>query len=443
MNARMNAKIVCALMIVASFTSVNAQQRSPSWNLTTPHTFLGEADGASPGEVGLDPAGNLYGITAFGGDAGCGQSGGCGVAFKLNPSGQESIPHTFTAPPDGANSYVGLLRDSSGVFYGETLNGGSNGAGIIFKLAPPPTACASVLCPWHETILHQFSGGSGDGGGPYGDLIEDSSGNIYGATGYGGSADSGTVFELGSAGNESILYSFPGYPTDGTFPSGALLRDRAGNLYGVTTNGGTNNAGTVFELSPSGSGWTEQVLYNFTGGSDGFLPIAGLIADEQGNLYGTTNAGGDLNCGALGSCGVVFELSPNLNGTWSETVIHTFTGVPDGGAPWVGALIRDSAGNLYGTTQNGGIATGCPFGTVGCGTVFELSPNGSGGWTENILYSFMGGADGSDPIGPVTMDAHGNLYGAAFNGGDLNSNNPACTYNGTPVGCGTVFKLTP
>jgi uncharacterized repeat protein (TIGR03803 family) len=439
MNARMNARIVCALMIVASISSVNAQERSQSWTLTPLYTFLGEADGASPSEVGLDPAGNLYGITTFGGDAGCGQSGGCGVAFKLNARGHESILHTFTAPPDGATSYVGLLRDSSGVFYGETLNGGSNGAGIIFKLTPPPTACAAVLCPWHETILHQFSGGSGDGANPYGDPIEDSSGNIYGTTTGGGSTGFGTVFKLDSAGNESVLYSF-GEPPDGAEPSGALLLE-AGNLYGVTVLGGTASAGTVFELSPSGSGWTEQVLHDFTEGSDGGFPIAGLIADERGNLYGTTDAGG-IDCAVLGSCGVVFELSPNLNGTWSETVLHTFTGVPDGAAPWVGALIRDSAGNLYGTTQYGGIATGCPFGSIGCGTVFELSPNGSG-WTENILYSFTGGADGSEPIGPVTMDAHGNLYGAAFNGGDLNSNNPACTYNGTPVGCGVVFKLTP
>jgi uncharacterized repeat protein (TIGR03803 family) len=249
------------------------------------------------------------------------------------------------------------------------------------------------------------------------------------------------VFKLDSAGNESILYSFHGHPTDGANPYGAVLRDQAGNLYGTTSNGGASNAGTVFELSPSGSGWTEQpLLYEFTGGSDGREPFAGLIADEQGNLYGTTYGGGDLNCGVLGSCGVVFELSPSPNGTWSETVLHIFTGVPDGGAPGA-ALISDSAGNLYGTTSQGGIATGCTFLPGGCGTVFELSPNGSG-WTENILYSFTGGADGSAPNGPVTMDPHGNLYGAAFYGGDLNSANPAC-FIGMPIGCGTVFELTP
>jgi uncharacterized repeat protein (TIGR03803 family) len=439
MNARLNAKIVCALMMVASISSVSAQQRPPSWNLTTLHTFLGEADGASPVEVGLDPSGKLYSITAYGGDAGCGQSGGCGVAFELNAREEESILHTFTAPPDGANSYVGLLRDSSGVFYGETYDGGSNGAGIIFKLVPPPTACASVICPWHETILHEFSGGSGDGANPQGDLIEDSSGNIYGTTSGGGSTGSGTVFKFDSAGSYSVLYSF-GRPPDGATPYGALVRDQAGNLYGTTSGGGTTD-GTVFELSPIGSGWTERVLYNFTGGSDGGFPYAGLIADEQGNLYGTALAGGDLNCGQLGSCGVVFELSPNMNGTWSETVLYTFTGVPDGSNPDA-ALIRDSAGNLYSTTYLGGIAAGCPFGSGGCGTVFELSPNGSG-WTESNRYSFTGGADGSNPSGPVTMDVYGNLYGAAFNGGDLNSNNPSCTFGGTPVGCGTVFKLTP
>jgi uncharacterized repeat protein (TIGR03803 family) len=138
----------------------------------------------------------------------------------------------------------------------------------------------------------------------------------------------------------------------------------------------------------------------------------------------------------------VFELSPSRNGTWSETVLHTFTGSPDGGAPLFGALIRDGVGNLYGTTSQGGIATGCYGNVGGCGTVFELSPNGSG-WTETVLYSFTGGADGDSPIGPVTMDAHGNLYGAAYNGGDLNSNSPACLIGFTPIGCGTVFKLTP
>ena len=440
MNARVNARIVCALMMVANMSSVNAQERAPSWNLTTLYTFLGEADGASPGEVGLDPAGNLYGTTAFGGQAGCGPySYGCGVAFEVNARGHERILHTFTAAPDGADSYVGLLRDSSGVFYGETNAGGSNGAGIIFKLTPPPTACGAVLCPWHETILHQFAGGSGDGAGPEGDLIEDSSGNIYGTTSGGGSMGFGAVFKLDSAGNESILYFFGNLP-DGQYPFGALLRDQAGNLYGTTNTGGTSNAGTVFELSPSPSGWTEQVLYDFTGGSDGGFPLAGLIADEQGNLYGTTTAGGDLNCGALGSCGVVFELSPSPH-RWSETVLYTFTGSPDGADPLFGALIRDGAGNLYGTTSQGGIATGC-YGEVGCGTVFELSPNGSG-WTETVLYSFTGEADGNAPIGPVTMDAHGNLYGAAYYGGDLNSNSPACQYGGSPIGCGVVFKLTP
>ena len=167
MNPKMNACVVLLFAMVGWVPTLKAQERSLSWTLTRLYTFLGEADGASPSEVILDPAGNLYGITAYGGQSGCGQFGdGCGVAFKLNPSGHESILHTFTGSPDGANSVVGLLRNSSGIFYGETFNGGSNNAGTIFKLTPQPRACASVLCPWQETILHQFSNGS-DGANPY------------------------------------------------------------------------------------------------------------------------------------------------------------------------------------------------------------------------------------------------------------------------------------
>ena len=438
MNARMNAKIVCALMIVANISSVNAQERSPSWTLTSKYTFLGEADGALPNGVVLDPATNLYGTT-FQGGINCGGVG-CGVAFKIDTRGHETLLYTFTGGSDGAIPQAGLLRDSSGVLYGDTYEGGANGAGILFKLTPRPTVCASVLCPWNETILHTF-GSSGDGSNPASTLIEDNNGNVYGtATGEG--LDFGTVFKVDPEEYET-LYSFMGPPADGAGPWSPLLLDANGNLYGTTNSGGSSSAcrggcGTVFRLTPNGSGWTETVLYSFSGGADGGGPYAGLVADQHGNLYGTTfNGGGACNCG------VVFELTPNQNGSWTESVLWTFTGGADGASPYSGMII-DSQGNLYSTATAGGLAGGCSaVGQSGCGVVFELTPSQNGTWTESVLWPFTGGSDGSVPLGPVVMDAQGNLYGAAYYGGDLNATNPACAPNGSPVGCGTVFKLTP
>ena len=191
-------------------------------------------------------------------------------------------------------------------------------------------------------------------------------------------------------------------------------------------------------MTPNGSAWTETVLYSFSGGADGGTPYADLVADQHGNLYGTTfNGGGSCNCG------VVFELIRNQDGSWTESVLWTFTGGVDGGWPFSGMII-DSQGNLYSTTTAGGLAGGCSATGYepGCGTVFKMSPNGSG-WTESVLWTFSGGSDGSYPLGPVVMDEQGNLYGAAYFGGDLNATNPACAPSGSPVGCGVVFKLTP
>ncbi len=438
MNARMNARIVCALMMVASMSSVNAQERSPSWQLTPLYTFLGQADGALPNGVILDPANNLYGTT-FQGGIYCGGIG-CGVAFKIDGRGHETLLHTFGAGSDGAFPQADLLRDSSGVLYGTAYEGGTNGAGTLFKLTPRPTACASVLCPWNETILHNF-GFSGDGSNPVSALIQDNNGNVYGtATGEG--LDFGTVFKLDPEEYET-LYSFTGPPADGAGPFSPLLLDANGNLYGTTSSGGSSSAcqggcGAVFKLTPNGSAWTETVLYSFSGGADGGTPYAGLVADQHGNLYGTTfNGGGSCNCG------VVFELIPNQDGSWTESVLWTFTGGSDGGWPFSGMII-DSQGNLYSTTTAGGLAGGCSATGYepGCGTVFKMSPNGSG-WTESVLWTFSGGSDGSYPLGPVVMDEQGNLYGAAYFGGDLNATNPACAPSGSPVGCGVVFKLTP
>jgi uncharacterized repeat protein (TIGR03803 family) len=239
---------------------------------------------------------------------------------------------------------------------------------------------------------------------------------------------------------EKVLHNFNGM--DGEQSQAGLIFDAAGNLYGTTANGGTNTCGgsygcgTVFELSPmAGGGWTETVLHNFEdNGSDGFYPQASLIFDAAGNLYGTTVNGGTSTCGGGYGCGTVFELSPKPGGGWTETVLHSFGDGTDGANPYWGGLIFDAAGNLYGTTTGGGTDT-CP--QYGCGTVFELSPTGGGAWTETVLYSFHRGSDGHVPAAGLTMDATGNLFGTTTEGGTGNC------LTGQTHGCGTVFELSP
>jgi uncharacterized repeat protein (TIGR03803 family) len=274
-----------------------------------------------------------------------------------------------------------------------------------------------------ETILHAFAGT--DGISPVLSLIFDSSGNLYGVTSLGGSSNYGSVFELtpkGGSWTEKTLYSFPG-GTSGAQPDGGLVFDSAGNLYGSTKLGGTNGTGTVYELSKSSSGtWTEKVLHNFGGSKDGQYPIASLIIDSNGNLYGTTESGGAYGNGQQNSGGTSFELSPQTGGTWKETVLHSFGSGKDGLIPR-SSLVRDKDGNLYGTTTLGG--------ANGEGSVFELSAQSGGGWKESILYSFnpSNSSDGFLPVAGLTIDSSGNLYGTTEWGGPVN-------------GGGTVFELS-
>jgi uncharacterized repeat protein (TIGR03803 family) len=238
-----------------------------------------------------------------------------------------------------------------------------------------------------------------------------------------------------------VLYRFTGNP-DGRSPNGQLIADNAGNLYGTTEFGGGSDNGTVFELSPpttKGGKWTETVLHSFTGGSDGSAPNAGLVFDQHGNLYGTTFGGGNCHY----DCGVVFRLSASHNsgGAWTETVLHAFGGAlsRDGGNP-TGSLVFDKAGNLYGTTELGGDIT-CTNSPGPCGVVFQLSPPKSqgGSWNETVLYNFTGVPDGQFPFGYLTLDKRGNLFGGTTEGGT-----GACTDGeGTTIGCGTTFELSP
>jgi uncharacterized repeat protein (TIGR03803 family) len=278
---------------------------------------------------------------------------------------------------------------------------------------------------WIEKVLYSFVGGL-DGANPYGGLVADTHGNLYGTTKNGGAGQGGTgvgtVFKLtrgaGGTYTESVIYAFKGnyHGVDVALPFGGVVLDAAGNLYGTGWVGGGCFAGGVFKLAPSGTGWAESLIHNFhcTSG-DGANPLAGLVFDRAGNLYGTTGQGGAATC----SCGTVFELRPSPNGIWTEQVVHTFTNGSDGSTP-VSVLALDAAGNLYGTNSAGTIYNG--------GVVFELSRSGIG-WTFTPLYTFTRQEDGGNPQAGVIFDSHGNLYGTTPTGGGINMN-------------GTVFELT-
>jgi uncharacterized repeat protein (TIGR03803 family) len=338
-----------------------------------------------------DSAGNFYGTTQLGGTS------NLGTVFKLDPMGTETVLHSFAGGADGANPYSGLVQDSTGNLYGTTYYGGAPNHGTVFKLDPTGT----------ETVLYSFAGGT-DGANPYASLVQDPAGNLYGTTQRGGASGQGTVFKVDTAGTETVLYTFTG-GSDGGVPDGALVLDAAGNLYGTTFGGGhvcvhrRIYCGVVFKLDTTG---TEIVLHTFTGGTDGFFPVAGLVRDSAGNLYGTTS-----------DAGTIFQ----LDATGNETVLYSFTGGAGGGTPYAG-LVRDPTGNLYGTTNYGGDST-CGNGS-GCGVVFQLDTTGR----EIVLYTFTGGADGANPeLGSLIRDSAGNLYGTTQFGGPSNN--------------GVVFKI--
>jgi hypothetical protein len=354
----------------------------------------------------------------------------------------EKVLYSFQGLPDGATPAGGVVFDKAGNLYGTTIDGGSSSCrsiqqcGTVYQLAPP----TKEGDPWTETVLYVFKGNaSNDGASPFGGLVIDSAGNLYGTTGYGGTGDCvllgtkmgcGTVFKLsppaqkGGNWTETVLYSFP-TAKQGYVPWGNLAFDSAGNLYGATEFGGGFGTcdqniylycGAVFELSPpktKGGKWTEKVLHGFKGGTDGANPNGGLVLDNTGAIYGTTFGGGNESgdCGS-GGCGTAFELKPpdKKDAAWTEKRLHIFTGGNDSRLPSAG-MILDSAGSLYGATV---------------GTVFRLVPSPNGDWKETILYTFNTEAYG--PEGALIFDSNGNLYG---------------TTNSSDVFSGTVFRLKP
>lgn len=350
----------------------------------------------------------------------------------------ETVIHAFQSSYkyDGANPLGGVVTDGSAL-YGSTIAGGKYTFGTVYKLATPPQPGGE----WKQNILYSFTGT--DGQFPAWSLLISKDGTIYGTTEYTNSSY-GSAFALappsvpGGAWTESVLHSFTG-GVDGGEPGSGVIMDNLGRLYGTTQFGGTQKVGVVFRLTPpskQGGSWTERVLYNFTGGSDGAAP-SGLIFDNADALYGTTPGGGDFVCINHSGCGTVFKLSPPSNGSgaWTETVLYAFKGATDGALPAAG-LIFDNAGALYGTTADGGDLS-CNNGK-GCGTVFKLTPplTQGGVWTESVLHAFAGGDDGFYPQASLIFDSSGALYGTTTYGGGANCS----TQND---GCGTAFKLTP
>ena len=378
---------------------IAAQAQAQTFQLL--HSFTGFGDGSVPeAGVTLDRAGNLYGTTFQ------------GTVFKLSHAGSGwvlSTLYTFAGGSDGARPASRVIFGPDGTLYGTTSEGGANGFGTVYNLRPPATVCKSTVCAWTETIIHNFTGS--DGAAPQlGDLVLDAGGNIYGTTSGGGAHGEGVVFELtpsGAGWTESVLYSFAG-GNDGSVPYSGVTFDASGNLYGTTTLGGTHSVGTVYELTPSRLGWSETILYAFDGRDHSFTPYGGVILDRQGNLYGTA-------CGGPDGAGTVFELVPS-NGGWSYNLVYGFSGY----AGPRDAPTMDASGNIFLTDLNTGPAQ--------AGSVYKLTP-GAGGWTATDLYDFNGASTGAAPFGNIVLGADGNIYGTTTLGGTNN--------------LGIVFDITP
>ncbi len=374
--------------------------------ITVLHNFTGGADGSYPtAGVTFDQQGRIYGTASSDGRY------DSGVVYRLVREGEGwvlSPIYSFNFHDhDGTAPYARVIFGPDGLLYGTTNTGGAANFGTVFSLRPPATACTTAVCSWDETILYSFTGGA-DGGYPYyGDLIFDPAGNIYGTTSNGGSSNHGVVFRLtrsGSGWTESVLWNFNG-GSDGGAPYAGVIFDNASNLYGTTTYGGSNRLGTVYELSPTQSGWSETTLYSFTS-SDNGGGSGGLIMDAHGDLFGIT---GNEDGG-----GAAYELTPQ-NGSWSFTLLQTFQGEFGG----IASPTFDSHGNLYGPLPNGG--------SDDLGEIFMLTPSGNQ-WLYTPYYQFSGGG-GAEPYGAVVFDASGNMYGTSFVFGS--------------GGEGTVWEITP
>ncbi len=379
------------VLVLASVLGIAvAAPRAQAQTFAVIYNFTGGSDGANPlAGFAIDRVGNLYGTASAGG------SSADGVVFKLSTSGQETVLHEFTGGIDGATPEGSLVLDKSGNLYGTTHAGGVSNAGTVFL----------VTRTGKEKVLYSFTGGA-DGAAPIAGLTMDTAGNLYGTTTAGGSSGNGAVFKLavptvaGGPWKESLLYSF-GTGTDGAIPVSGVTLDESGDLYGTTSAGGTYGYGTVFQLKRSKSGWTENILHDFALGSDGGVPYAGLVLGGKGIFYGAATEGGG---GGTNGGGTVFALTEGSGG-WTFTVINALSG-------WnISGTFRDvllESGKIYATTH-------CD-GDYSAGTVYELTQSG-GTWTYTSLYVFTGGTDGLYSFSNLVSDRAGNLYGTTNEGG--------------------------
>lgn len=377
------------------------------------YSFAGDEDGEyADSELALDRAGNIYGATVQGGDF------TAGTVFQVTPSGGHTVLYSFTGGLDGGEPYKGVIIDAQGNLYGTAVVGGlsvgpcaDGGCGVVYKVSKSGSG-------WTQSVIYSFTGGD-DGFGPGGALVFDSHGNLYGMTPTGGADGLGTVFQLQPTASGPwtfrLIHTFAGGNDGATGSAGRLFVGPNDKLFGVSTAGGANGAGTAFELTPTASGeWKSTTLYAFKGATQPGFPYGGLAFDGKGSFYGTTYYDG------ANSLGSVFRLSFR-NGTWQEGVIHNFAGGQDGSGP-IATLTFDANGNLYGTTSEGGAA-------CSCGTIFKLTPASNGNWVYSVVYRFQGAPDGAFPYNSLVLDSSGTLYGTTTQGG---SSNEGAIYQFTP-----------
>ena len=393
---------------------------APAQTFTVLHNFTGGHDGAYPmAGLTVDRAGNLYGTAQFGGNTGVNCRSyylGCGTVFELvhKSSGWLFTPiYSFRGGTDGTQPAARVIFGPDGTLYGTTSQGGGytcgygGTCGTVFNLMPQVRACKAALCTWNETILHRFTGPPEDGQEPYSaDLVFDHSGNLYGTTVNGGPEGWGIVYKLtpsGGSWSESLLHYFNGGPPDCGQPVAGVVFDHLGDLYGTAAYGGSNDYGCVYELRQAGGAWQENVLYNFQGASYGGGPVVGVVFDDVGNLYGAISFNPSL----------VYELSAS-GGYWSLNTIWSFSGQQ---GPMASLVL--SGGNIYGTAVEY---------ADGNGSVFELTPGSAGQWSYRSLHDFSGW-DGQYPYSNVTFDSQGNIYGTTSQGG--------------LYGYGVVWEITP